>query len=187
MVARADKREAAARAVAGHLLASGLAETGVRRLAEEAGLSDRMLLYHFETKADVLREALGAVARDLLARLELEIPLGAPIAPHALFDKAAALTTGDELRSYMRLWTEVVAASANGEEPYAEIVGAIAAGFLDWIEARLAIEDDAERRDEARALFAMIDGLAILSMCAPQADVAAARRRLARTLMAAGA
>jgi len=58
---RETKRAEIVGKLATHFLEAGLGDTGVRRLAEVAGTSDRMLLYYFENKEEILAAVLGAL------------------------------------------------------------------------------------------------------------------------------
>ena len=61
MSIRDARREVVIERLAAHLLEHGLSRTSLRQLASAAGESDRMLLYYFADKA----ELLGAVVTRL--------------------------------------------------------------------------------------------------------------------------
>jgi AcrR family transcriptional regulator len=167
MISRDEQRAKAIDHLAAHLLRTGLAETSLRQLAAVAGVSDRMLLYYFRDKTEVLAAAMERNAADLAALLATAIPEGALLSISELIGAAAAFTTADATRPYMRLWIEVIGAAARGEAPFVEIAQAIVAGFLQWIEAHLApdaFEDPESRRTASAAVLAFIDGLAFLEI-----------------------
>ncbi|HWA63137.1 MAG TPA: TetR/AcrR family transcriptional regulator [Caulobacteraceae bacterium] len=169
MISRDEQRARVVDQLAAHLLRTGLADASLRQLAGAAGVSDRMLLYYFSDKAEVLAAALERVAAQLAGRLEAAVPAGTVLPASKLIAVAAVLTTEDEMRPYMRLWIEVVAAAARGEAPFVEIARQIAAGFMQWIEARLVPgqpDDPEARQAAAAAILAAIDGLALLEVCA---------------------
>lgn len=161
---RENQRERAIAALSVHLIATGLSQTSLRQLAGAAGISDRMLLYYFTDKADVLAAVMGRVAGDLAQSLAAAIPEGEPLPPAQLIARAAAHTTDAAMRPFMRLWIEVVAAAARKEEPYATIARQITAGFLQWIDARLSLPEGADRAAVAAAILALIDGLALVDV-----------------------
>lgn len=165
MSIRDEQREVVIERLAGHLLAHGLARTSLRQLAQAAGVSDRMLLYYFADKAEVLAAVMARVAGELSLRLAEAIPDGAPLKPAELVRRAAAFTTGPEMRRFMRLWVEVVAAAARGEAPFPAIVTQVMAGFRMWVDARLDLPDGADREGTAAAIIAVIDGLALVDIC----------------------
>ena len=54
MSPRDEQRERVIGALTGHLLRTGLSQSSLRQLAAAAEVSDRMLLYYFVDKAEVL-------------------------------------------------------------------------------------------------------------------------------------
>ena len=175
---RAQSRLRATERIAAHLLKSGLAETSLRELASAAGISDRMLLYYFDNKVDVISSALTNVAADLAQVLGQAVPEGTKLTPMALVDRMSRLISSKQVKPFMSLWLEVVAAAARGGKPYAHVAGQIATGFLDWAESRL-VETTESRRATAAMILAMIDGLALIEACtdARLTQQAAARMR----------
>lgn len=148
------------------LLRDGLGAASLRPLAKAVGTSDRMLLYYFKDKADLLSAAFGAIAGRLMVELEVALPPGETAPPAALLTRLGAITRGDSVRRAMQLWIELVAAAGRGEEPHRTVASAILDGFLVWIESRLP-EDflagrPAGRRATAAAILACIDGAALL-------------------------
>jgi len=111
MTVRAAQRQVVTERLAEHLLATGLARTSVRQLAAAAGVSDRMLLYYFRDKAETLGEAMGHVVAQLGGRLEAALPAGRRMPPERLLAEAARIATEPEVRPFMALWMEVIAAA----------------------------------------------------------------------------
>ena len=136
-----------------------------------------MLLYYFEDKAEVLGAALQAIAGQMAGGLDEQMPAGKRLSPSAFAVKAAEITRSEDLRPFFRLWVEIIAAAARDEAPFADIARAIAVGFIQWIDERLNIKDDAARHAEAAKQLALIDGLMLLEICtdAETADAAATR------------
>ncbi|MDP2380149.1 MAG: TetR/AcrR family transcriptional regulator, partial [Pseudohongiella sp.] len=64
-----DKRAEVIDLLTVHFLDTGLSDTGLRRLAEVAGTSDRMLLYYFANKDELLAAVLTHIAGGLSASL----------------------------------------------------------------------------------------------------------------------
>ena len=169
MSIRDMQREAVIERLAGHLLEHGLARTSLRQLAQAAGVSDRMLLYYFADKAEVLAAVMARVAGELSLRLSEAIPDGAQLKPAELVRRAAIFTTGHEMRRFMRLWVEAVAAAAREEAPFPKIVTDVMLGFRLWVDARLDLVEGADRASTAAAIIAIIDGLALVDICGDDA------------------
>lgn len=180
MIARDTQREMVVERVAAHLLATGLGETSLRQLAKAAGVSDRMLLYYFVDKAEVLAAASARIAMVLAVDLDAAIPANSALTPSQLISAALAVTNGAAMQPFMRLWIELVAAAARGEAPFAAIAQQIAQGFLDWIDARLADDSGPDRAATVAMVFAMIDGLALLRVCSGDALADRAGEAMAR-------
>lgn len=156
----AQRRMAAVERMADHVLAEGLSGATLRSLAAAAGTSDRMLLYYFASKEEILAEVLAHVAGRLTAALDAALPAGAAVPPAAIVGQLAATVSAPDLKPFMAVWLELAAASARGAEPQRTIAGAIADGFLAWIAARLP--EGPARAAEAARVLATVEGLALL-------------------------
>ncbi len=165
MTRRERQRAQALERITEHILHNGLARTSLRQLAAAAAVSDRMLLYYFADKTDVLTAALERIALNMAVLLDEALPENATFTAEALLAQATVLTRNDRLRPYMRLGLEISAAAARGEAPYRAVSGQIVRGFMGWIESRLAIEDDTERKRSAAMILVLIDGLALFDAC----------------------
>lgn len=162
---RDDQREKVVDLLSAHLLETGLSQTSLRQLAAAAGVSDRMLLYYFSDKADVLTAAMARLAGELAMRLGSALPEQERLLPADLVLHATAFSTQPEMRRFMRLWIEVVAAAARNEVPFVSIAGQIASGFRLWVDARLDVPPGADRDAVASAVVAIVDGLALIDIC----------------------
>ena len=177
---RENQRGRAIAAIGAHLLARGLAETSLRQLAVAAGVSDRMLLYYFADKADILAQAMAQIAGESGAQLAKAIPADAALTAGQLIGEAVRVTSTPAMKPFMRLWIEVVAAAARGEAPFPAIAQQITAGFLSWIEARLGGTPPNERAAAAAMILAVVDGMALVEICSGAALTANAADYAAR-------
>lgn len=156
-----ERRAELIRTLGAHLLAAGLGDTGLRTLAAAVGTSDRMLLYYFSDKADLLDAVLGRIADDLVALLDGA--LGAETMPAAaLYARLSGLASDPAVAPFMRLWAEIAALGGRGQPPFDRIAASIAAGFGRWVEAHLDVPDPARRRGLAALLLVLVDGAALL-------------------------
>ncbi len=159
--------------MAAHLLEHGLRGASLRPLAAAAGTSDRMLLYYFADKDELLAATLAEIARRMLPILEAALdPL--PLAAEILLIRIGAAVRAPALRPFMRLWLEMAAAAGRGEQPYLAVSGAIADGFLAWIDSRLIADGSADRAAILARTLALIEGAALLEAIgrAPLAEAA---------------
>lgn len=159
-LATIDKRDALIDLLADHLLDVGIAGASLRSFATAAGTSDRMLLYYFADKAEIMAAALQRVAERQTEAL-------------ADFTGAAKMTLDDAARAIigfataapmwpaMRLWLEVAAAAARGDALCRSVGEAIARGFVAWGRERLTSPVDRLDADTAR-LMLMVEGAVFL-------------------------
>lgn len=178
MSIRDNQREKVIERLTGHLLDVGLAESSLRQLAKAAGASDRMLLYYFTDKADVLAATMARIATQMAEQLAASVPEGAELPPRELAMRAAQITARPDMRRPMRLWVEVIAAAARDEEPFVAIAAQVIGGFRLWLASRLALPGCADREAVAGTIIALIDGLALIDICSTPAQSAAMRHAL---------
>jgi AcrR family transcriptional regulator len=159
-----DRRTAIAERLADHILEHGLIASSLRPLAQAAGTSDRMLLYYFEDKAEIIAVALQTVA-GRMAGLMAAAVASEPLPYDQLLPKLAVLLSDEGFWPYMRIWLEIASRAAGGDPFYAKVGEEIGRGFLAWGRAQLKAEDDeALDRDAARLLLAIEGGVLLKSI-----------------------
>jgi AcrR family transcriptional regulator len=147
--------------ITGYLIANGMADIGLRKLAEVADTSDRMLIYYFGTKEALLGEVLQAIAAGFTVQLDALLGQQTRRAD-VLLAELLELGGTPHFRAVIQLWFELVGLAARGQEPFATNATAIATNWLQWIASRL---DEAER-DQAGTLFAELEGRLMLRLLA---------------------
>lgn len=156
----------------------GLSRLSFGRVAKQAGINDRTVVYYFPTKDLLVSEVLMSVSRELEDRLA---DVGdAPVSDHRELLRAAwpvlAHPNADDL---FALFFEATGLAAARTTPYDTVVPALVSAWLGWAEARIT-GTAARRRAEAEAAVALIDGLLLIRQVVG-ADVAdRAARRLCR-------
>jgi AcrR family transcriptional regulator len=146
-----DRRALILDRLADHILAHGLIASSLRPLAKAAGTSDRMLLYYFVDKADLISAALETIAARTVGLLMVRA------APHplpydTLLQQLGTLLDDEELWPYLRVYLEMASRSANGDPLYREIGERIGRGFYAWGMSQL--DSDNPETDAARLLVA---------------------------------
>lgn len=174
MSKRDAQRQRALQRISEHLLANGLGQSSLRQLADAAAVSDRMLLYYFTDKEDVVAAALTHIVSALNAGLDQAIPAEPPLPPAILLQRATTIIAGSQMRPLMRLWVEIIGGAARGEAPYDRFAREISADFLQWLESRLAMPPGPPRAATAAFIFAAVDGLALVDICVGEDAVEAA-------------
>lgn len=162
MTIRDQRREAALDRIADHLQREGLEGATLRAMAAAAGTSDRMLLYYFADKDELLASALGRVAGRMAVLLDRAVPGEGALERQALLESVWSAAAESALAPFMRLWIEIAAAAARGREPYRAVAGAIADGFRAWLAQRLVAPNGVDPDAQAARLLATIEGLLLL-------------------------
>ena len=112
------RREELASAATDYVLAHGLVGLSLRPLAAALGTSDRMLLYHFDDKNDLVAAVLR-VSNDRSAAEIRAMPPSADVR-QAVLDLWALVST--RLGPCQRMYVEAAALGLFGQEPYATVV-----------------------------------------------------------------
>jgi AcrR family transcriptional regulator len=154
------KRQLILDQIADHLLEHGMQASGLRTLAAAAGTSDRMLLHYFANKEELMAAALNLVAARMLDVLENARAVQVPF--QTLLAHLAGMMQDPAIRPYLRLWLELAALSATGEESYRSIVRQIGDGFYQWLISALQVEVEAARAPMAALAFVAIEGFVFL-------------------------
>jgi AcrR family transcriptional regulator len=155
-----DRRAALLDRLADHLLVHGIAGSSLRPLAKAAQTSDRMLLYYFKDKSDMMTAILTRVAERLVAILDARTT-GARLRLETLQARLLTILLAEDLWPYMRLWLEIAALAARDDPFYRDIGGQMARGFLAWGAAQLDSKAEVHERDAARLLIG-IEGVLLL-------------------------
>ena len=119
MARRTARREDLAAAATDYVLEHGLVGLSLRPMAAAIGTSDRMLLYHFDDKDDLVATLLRVSNDRSVAGIKALAPSSdVHAAVHALW----ATVTSPEQDRCQRLYVEAAALGLLGSEPYATVV-----------------------------------------------------------------
>lgn len=147
--------------MADFVLDKGLGAASLRPLATAAGISDRMLLYHFRDKAEVIGAVLERISQRLAALLAGSV--AAEQLPLAVLERRLSDAVREPaLWPYMRVWLEMAALAAGGDATCRTIGERIARGFLAWGASQLDSADPAERARDAARLLVTVEGIVLL-------------------------
>ena len=148
-------------AVAEVVLREGLAKLTFQRVAEELGTSDRMVVYYFPTKEDLVMAAVTSLS----ARMQLLLGQAfgnEPQAPDVLLRMAWPVFKKKNADRIFQVFLELVGYSAAKIEPYRSIVRAILEEWVKWLSERVDAKTNQERRRQALGIVARVDGLLLL-------------------------
>jgi AcrR family transcriptional regulator len=156
-----DRRAELIERMADYVLAEGLTASSIRPLAVAANVSDRMLLYYFDDKSDVIVSILEALSKRLIVILERQtsktrLPLD------KLRSKLADTVLDQTVWPYMRLWLEIASKAAQGDATCRVVGERIGRGFLAWGLDQLDSPTPKAREVDAAKLLVAIEGLVLL-------------------------
>ena len=145
--------------VADYLLEKGLNDTAIRSLAKASGTSDRMLIYYFGSKDELLNQTLGAIAAGVTG--QLDAALGTHVrSQDVLLGELTAVTHHPSFEPSIKLWFELVGLAARGKEPYLSNAELLGTNWINWIASRLENPGEGDARD----LYAHLEGRVMLKM-----------------------
>lgn len=142
-------------------LQGGVGSVSFARVASQLGISDRMVVYYFPTKADLV----SAIAVQLGARLQvlLERAFGPePLQVDELQRRAWPVLASSGADGVFRCFFEMIGLSASGTAPFDQLAPALLQGWVDWLATRIAGGSEAERRRRALGVVAQMDGLLLV-------------------------
>ena len=157
-------------------LEHGLSRLSFGRVAQRLGIPDRTVVYYFPTKDELVGAVLGALG----ARLQQTVAeaFSKPAADYLELLRAAwPLLATKQADGLFALFFEANGLAAAGREPYRSVVPALVTAWVDWA-AGFVEGPPKERRAEAEAGIAILDGLLLLRQLAGPAAASRAARRL---------
>lgn len=170
-----DEMLDAAVAVVGEV---GLGGLTFARVAERLGTSDRMVVYYFPTKADLVTAVVTALGGQL--QVVLAEAFGSD--PHDVDDlvaRAWPVLATEAADRVFAVFFELVGAASAGQEPAATLAPALLEAWVAWLEPRVTGATPDERRARALATVARVDGLLLVRrLLGPDAADAAVRAQL---------
>jgi AcrR family transcriptional regulator len=153
----------------------GLSQLTYGRVAKRLEISDRVVVYYFPSKDDLVSEVLVAVGAQL--QQTLEPAFGSPASDHLELLRAAwPILAQADADAVFALFFEANGLAAAGREPYRTLVPQLVDAWITWA-AEFFQGTPAQRRIEAETAIALLDGLLLLRQLAgPEAAARAARR-----------
>lgn len=153
-----DKRRTLLDLAVDHVLEHGITTLSLRPLAAALGTSDRMLLFYFDSKADLVRRILER-ASDRLTEM---VTAGLDPPPRSRDELVRSLwrsVRGDDAAPYIRLFFEITGPALRHEEPYHEVAEAILRAWIALVASFDEPPPGASPSGRALAIVATIEGL----------------------------
>jgi AcrR family transcriptional regulator len=156
--------------------ADGLSQLTYGRVAKQLGISDRIVVYYFPSKDDLVGEVLVGVGIRL--QQALEPAFRSPAEDHLQLVKAAwPVMTRAEADAVFSLFLEATGLAASGREPYRTLIPQLVDAWITWAADYLE-GSPAQRRTEAETAIAILDGLLLLRQMAGSAAADRAAMRI---------
>lgn len=143
-----------------HFLETGLGDTGLRRLAEVADTSDRMLLYYFANKEEILAAVLIELGAGFSEKLDSVFGT-TPLHPARAVDLIWGMLKDDAYAQQLRLWLDLASRASRGDPFFAPIVDQMAEGWISWLEGMIDVPTS-DKRALAVLIMGALDGQLIL-------------------------
>ena len=154
----------------------GLSQLTYGRVAKQLGISDRIVVYYFPSKEDLIGEVLISVGIQL--QQALEPAFRSPAKDHLQLVKAAwPIMARAEADAVFSLFLEATGLAAAGREPYLTLVPQLVEAWITWAADYLK-GTPAQRRSEAETAIAVLDGLLLLRQMAGSAAADRAAKRI---------
>jgi AcrR family transcriptional regulator len=178
-----ERRQVLAEAATDYVLEHGLLDLSLRPLAKALGTSDRMLLYHFRDKPDLVATVLRVSNdRSVSAIREMAPSAGAHA---AVLDLWSVISAVEQARC-QRLYVEAAALGVLGVEPYASVVAEANQVWLKALADHLATSGVPARQAAraARLVEAAFMGLQLDEPVEPSVEIDRSVRDLAEAVVA---
>ncbi len=153
----------------------GLSQLTFGRVAKRIGISDRIVVYYFPTKEDLIGEVLVALGTRL--QETLAPAFASPATDHIeLLRNAWPVLASTDADPVFALFFEAAGLATAKREPYLTLVPQLIEAWIEWVAA--FVDGRAPRRRiEAETAVAIVDGLLLLrQVVGPTAADRAARR-----------
>ncbi len=153
----------------------GLSQLTFGRVAKRLGISDRVVVYYFPSKEDLIGEVVLAMGVELQATLATAF--SEPAADHLELVRAAwPIVASPDADAVFALFFEANGLAVTGREPYRTLVPTLVELWIAWVAGFIAGPPE-QQRVEAETAIALIDGLLLLRLLAgPDAAARAATR-----------
>lgn len=139
----------------------GLSTLTFGRLAKRIGISDRIIVYYFPSKSDLITSTISTISAGLIDILDDAFG-DEPQPPPDLVTRAWPILAASSNESVFRAFFELVGLSGARIEPYATLAPQLLNAWATWLVPHIEVPDGSSAEAEAYRIMATIDGLLII-------------------------
>ena len=156
-------------------LEDGISQVTFGRVAKRLGIHDRMVVYYFASKSELISAVLLAMGEQL--QQVLAKAFKAPADDHVELTRTAwPVLARPEIDPMFGLFFEAMGLAASGREPYKTLAKQLIDAWIEWL-SEFFEGSKTQRRTEAEAAIALLDGLLLVrQLSGPSAANRAAKR-----------
>ena len=151
-------------------LTEGVSAVSFGRVAKKLGISDRMVVYYFPNKTDLVNAVVFEIGQQLQTMLETAFG-PEPLEPLELMRRAWPVLSADAVAPMFDGFFEIIGLASVGKSPYNELAPLLLNDWIEWLVPRVKSTDNAQRRAIAASVVAQLDGLLMVRRIAG-ADIA---------------
>lgn len=141
-------------------LEGGLSCLTYSKVAARTGTSDRMVVYYFPSKDNLVESVVGELAGGLFAVLDRAIG-DEPMDPDDVLRVSWPVFASKRNDPVFRVFFELVGLASARVDPYAALATTIIRDWADWLTPRMTGVPSA-RRSAALSVMARVDGLLLI-------------------------
>ena len=153
------KRQQMVGAVAAYLVQYGFRKDSLRSIAANIGVSDRMILYYFDTKERLIADAIELIGAKMAEDIAATPPYrNATVSKvlEALLDRS----DNEENVAAIQLWFEMIGLAIRGEAPYRQT----AVKLIEQSEEKICDKLRSDQKHRAREVLARLEGELMLRL-----------------------
>jgi AcrR family transcriptional regulator len=157
-------------------LTDGVGALTFGRLAKRMGTSDRVVVYYFPTKTTLVSDVLVEIGNRLQAVLATAFT--EPATGHRQLARAAyRVLAREDTDAIFAVYFEACGLAAAGAQPFGDLATALVEGWVTWLSGFFR-GNPRQRRAEAEATLALIDGVLLMRQLAGDQTADRAARAL---------
>lgn len=153
------------------ILQRGMEGATVRNIAKEAGLSLGALRHYFSTQDELLMYAMKLVKGRATARIEAIAMQDLPAKEKVASMLLQLLPINDDTMAEMEVWFAFTAYARHKEDMFDPHHDGISSGIqrlIDYLDQSGLLKKGLDKEIETEKLYALVDGLALHRLLAPQ-------------------